>query len=67
MSEQQKTTVVDDDPVKLTDLAEAKAYIKKFLQNGFAKKEVEEIILGMPNYQYIEAEIRKVFEEENYD
>lgn len=67
MSGQMNTSVPDDDPAKLTDIAEAKGYIKKFLQNGFAKEEVEEIILGMPNYRYIEAELKKIFEEENYE
>lgn len=67
MSEQVKETVSNDDPGKMADIAEAKGYIKKFIQNGFAKEEVEGIILGMPNYKYIEEEIKKIFEDENYD
>ena len=67
MSEQVKEAVSNDDPGKMADIAEAKGYIKKFIQNGFAKEEVEGIILGMPNYKYIEEEIKKIFEDENYD
>lgn len=67
MSAPENTTITDDDPAKLADIAEAKVYIRKFLQNGFAKEEVEGIILGMPNYKYIEAEITRIFEDESYD
>lgn len=67
ISEQSKKTVADNDPAKFADIAEAKTYIKKFLQSGFAKEEVEGIILGMPNYKHVEAEIRKIFEDESYD
>jgi hypothetical protein len=67
MSESDKVIVADDDPAKLADIVEAKNYIRRFLSNGFAKEEVKEIILGMPNYKYIENELMKVFEEENYD
>ena len=41
--------------------------IDVFLNNGFAKEEVASIILNMPNYKYIETELTKIFEEENYD
>ena len=54
---------VDTDSAdKLTDIEEAKRYIKKFFENGFAKEEIETIILAMPNYRYIELELKKVFE-----
>lgn len=56
-----------DDTTKQTDIEEAKSYIRNFLKNGFEKAEVENIILGMPNYKYIETEIKKIFEEEIYD
>jgi hypothetical protein len=52
---------------KQADIKEAKGYIKKFLRHDFSKDEVETIILGMPNYRYIEAELKKTFEDENYD
>lgn len=67
MSDQSKMSAAEDDPAKLADIAEVKSYIKKFLDCGFAKEEVEEIILGMPNYKYIGTEIKKIFEDENYD
>lgn len=56
-----------DDAARNADLVEAKSYIKKFMQNGFSKDEVEEIILGMQNYKYIEADIKKIFEDDNYE
>ena len=56
-----------DNADKLADIEEAKRYIKKFFDNGFAKEEIETIILGMPNYRYIESELKKLFEEESYD
>lgn len=52
---------------KLTDIAEAKKLIRKFMDIGFEKSEVESTILGMPNYRHIEPEIKQIFEEENYD
>ena len=52
---------------KLADITEAKNYIKRYLENDFSKEEVESIVLGMPNYKYIEDELKKIFEEENYD
>lgn len=67
MSERSKSSIDNDDLARLADLAEAKMYIKNFLASGFAKEEVEGIILGMPSYKYIAEEIKKVFEEENYD
>lgn len=56
-----------DSSEKLADIREAKGYIRKFLENGFRKDEIETIILGMPNYRYIEKELKKIFEEEDYD
>ncbi len=56
-----------DEAEKMTDIKEAKGYIKTFLQNGFEKEEVKNIILGMPNYRYIEEELKKIFEEEDYE
>ena len=46
------------------DLKEALTYIKKYMEYDFSKEEVESIILGMPNYRYIEADIKKMIEEE---
>jgi hypothetical protein len=42
-------------------------YIKRFLANGFEKEEVERIIIGMPNYRYLEDDLHTLFEVENYD
>lgn len=56
-----------DETEKNTDITEAKRYIRTFLHNGFEKEEVKNIILGMSNYKYIEEEIKKVFEEEDYE
>ncbi len=56
-----------DDAERLTDIQEAKRYIRTFLQNGFEKDEVKNIIMGMPNYKYIEEELKKIFEEEEYE
>ena len=56
-----------DSSEKLADISEAKKYIRRYLENDFSKEEVESIVLGMPNYRYIEPELRKIFEEENYD
>ena len=56
-----------NDSTKQADIKEAKDYINKFFENGFEKEEVENIILGMPNYRYIEEELKKVFEEDKYD
>ncbi len=67
MAGQTKADIADNDPGKLADIKEAKEYIKKFFDNGFSKEEVASIILNMPNYRYIEAELTKIFEEENYD
>lgn len=64
---QTKANIVDNDPGKLADIKEAKEYIRKFFDNGFLKDEVSSIILNMPNYKYIEDELTKIFEEENYD
>lgn len=66
MSAQTKPEEIDE-AARNIDLAEAKGYIRKFLQNGFAKDEVKEIILGMQNYKYIEADIEKIFEDEDYE
>jgi hypothetical protein len=57
----------EDTPEKLADIKEAKGYIRKFFENGFCKEEIETIILGMPNYRYIEKELKEIFEEEQYD
>lgn len=67
LSNQTKQNSENNDAAKQADIREAKEYIKKFLENGFPKEEVENIILGMPNYKYIEADLVKVFKEENYD
>ncbi len=56
-----------DEAEKLTDIKEAKGYIRTFLQNGFEKEEVKNILLGMANYKYIENELKKIFEEEDYE
>jgi hypothetical protein len=58
---------IPDTAEKMADIQEAKRYIRKFFENGFAKDEIESIILGMPNYRYIEAELKKLFEEDKYD
>lgn len=57
----------DEDVAKETDIKEAKGYIRKFLENGFEKEEVKSIILGMGNYRYIEDELIKIFEDEDYE
>lgn len=67
LTNQTERSISDNDPRKLADIKEAKEYIKQFLNNGFAKEEVASIILNMPNYKYIETELTKIFEEENYD
>lgn len=59
--------VSTDNGAKDTDIKEAKGYIKKYFEYGFSKEEVESIILGMPNYKYLEKELKTIFEEENYD
>jgi hypothetical protein len=64
---QTKANIADNDSGKLADIEEAKEYIKKFFDNGFSKDEVASVILNMPNYRYIEDELTKIFEEENYD
>ncbi len=56
-----------DESEKIADIVEAKNYIKRYLENDFSKEEVENIVLGMPNYRYIETELKKIFEEEKYD
>ncbi len=66
MSSKTKTTT-NEESAKQSDLAEAKMYIKKFLANGFEKEEVERIIIGMPNYRYLEDDLHALFEVENYD
>ena len=57
----------DENLAKDADLKEAKIYIRKFLENGFEKEEVKSIILGMGNYRYIEEELIKIFEDEDYE
>lgn len=56
-----------DESEKAADIMEAKSYIRRYLENGFSREEVENIVLGMPNYKYIEDELKILFEEENYD
>lgn len=67
MAGQTEKRVSGNDPGKLADIKEAKEYIKRFFDNGFTKEEIASIILAMPNYKYIEDELTKIFEEENYD
>ena len=67
LASQTKANIGENDPGKLADIKEAKEYIRKFFDNGFLKDEVASIILNMPNYKYIEDELTKIFEEENYD
>lgn len=55
------------DTEKEVDIAEAKGYIKRYLDNGFSKEEVESIVLGMPNYRFIEQELKKYFEGNDND
>lgn len=67
MTGKTKECIADNDPGKLADIKEAKEYMKKFFENGFEKEEVASIILNMQNYKYIEADLAKILEEENYD
>lgn len=67
LSDQIKVDIAENDQGKLADIKEAKEYIKKFFDNGFSKDEIEDVILNMPNYKYIQDELIKVFEENNYD
>lgn len=49
------------------DLEEIRGYVKSFMSKGYEKDEIAPIILGMANFKYLNEDILRIFEVEDYD